>query len=385
MVDVDLFAGAGGLALGMQVAGFDRIKVYEKDPTACETLRHNNESKGATLNAEIVEGDVREVDWHGFRGSVRLLAAGAPCQPFSLGGKHRAQDDERNLFPEVLRAARALHPKAILIENVQGLLRTEFQDFFEYLLRQLEIPALAQTKTESWQDHNARIRRHQCSTSYAPEYQVTWRLLEAADFGVPQIRKRMFIVATRMGLPIYRFPGATHSREALLRARAQGTYWAAHGIRKPREFSRPTKLEKANTLLPWVTVRDALAGLPTAAFDEETSSMNHWTIPGAREYPGHSGSALDWPSKTIKAGVHGVPGGENTVVRDDGGIRYYTLREAARIQTFPDEHFFKGARIHVTRQLGNAVPCLLAAKVARPLFSLLEQCQREAGAAYASV
>ena len=113
--------------------------------------------------------------------------------------------------------------------------------------------------------------------------------------------------------------------------------------------------------------------------------MNHWIIPGAREYLGHSGSTLDWPSKTIKAGVHGVPGGENTILDNDGVFRYYTLREAARIQTFPDQHFFKGARIHVTRQLGNAVPCLLAAKVATPLLSLVAQSQREPGAAYASV
>jgi DNA (cytosine-5)-methyltransferase 1 len=385
MIDLDLFGGAGGLALGMRAAGFSPIQVYEKDPTACETLRYNSETNPATLPVNVIEGDVREVDWKRFTGSVRLLAAGAPCQPFSLGGKHRAQDDDRNLFPEVLRAVRSLHPKAILIENVQGLLRKEFQHFFEYLLRQLECPGLVQTKTESWREHDARIRRHQCSTGYVPEYHVSWRLLEAADFGVPQIRKRMFIVATAMGLPVYRFPSITHSREALVKAQAQGAYWATHGIKKPRQLSVPTKLEKGSALLPWVTVRDALVGLPMAVSDEEDAWMNHWIIPGAREYPGHSGSSLDWPSKTIKAGVHGVPGGENTVVDDDGRFRYYTLREAARIQTFPDQHYFKGARIHITRQLGNAVPCLLATKVAVPLFHFLAQSQRETGAAYASV
>jgi DNA (cytosine-5)-methyltransferase 1 len=120
-----------------------------------------------------------------------------------------------------------------------------------------------------------------------------------------------------------------------------------------------------------MTVRDALSNLPKPEGKSEDASMNHWIIPGARAYPGHEGSTLDWPSKTIKAGVHGVPGGENTIVMDDGTVRYYTLREAARIQTFPDQHHFAGARIHVTRQLGNAVPCLLATKVAEPLFELL--------------
>ena len=94
---------------------------------------------------------------------------------------------------------------------------------------------------------------------------------------------------------------------------------------------------------------------------------NHWMIPGARSYTGHTGSQLDWPSKTLKAGVHGVPGGENTLLCDDGSLRYYTLREMARIQTFPDCHYFTGARSSVTRQIGNAVPCDLAAAIASPL------------------
>ena len=122
--------------------------------------------------------------------------------------------------------------------------------------------------------------------------------------------------------------------------------------------------------LPWLTVRDALSDLPSPSRTEETAAMNHWIIPGARSYAGHTGSSLDWPSKTLKAGVHGVPGGENTL-RDDGRFRYYTLREAARLQTFPDAHIFQGARLHVTRQIGNAVPSRLAAAVASPLRKLI--------------
>jgi DNA (cytosine-5)-methyltransferase 1 len=99
--------------------------------------------------------------------------------------------------------------------------------------------------------------------------------------------------------------------------------------------------------------------------------MNHWLIPGARTYAGHSGSAMDNPAKTVKAGVHGVPGGENAVVEDDGKVRYFTFRELARLQSFPDKHFFGGARIHVTRQIGNAVPPGLARAVAQPLYQLL--------------
>lgn len=369
-IDIDLFAGAGGLALGLKAAGFSPVHLYEKDDHACETLEHNVGSKG-TLEAVIHPGRVEDVPWTGTPSNVRLLAAGAPCQPFSLGGKHLAQEDGRNLFPEVLRAVRALRPQAVLIENVRGLLREEFQPFFEYLLRCLEFPSLARREHESWEDHNRRIRQHQCSSNYAPEYIVTWRHLEAADFGVPQARKRIFIVATRTDFPMYRFPSPQHSKQALLRAQCDGLYWERHKIKKRKPVTAIAKPE--NSTVPWVTVRDALVSLPAPETNEEKAWMNHWLIPGARAYAGHGGSSLDWPSKTIKAGVHGVPGGENTVVLDDGSVRYYTLREAARIQTFPDEHLFKGARIHVTRQLGNAVPCRLAEQVARPLFAILRQ------------
>jgi DNA (cytosine-5)-methyltransferase 1 len=122
--------------------------------------------------------------------------------------------------------------------------------------------------------------------------------------------------------------------------------------------------------MPWITVRQALKGLPKPTNNESDAWMNHWIIDGARTYGGHSGSSLDWPSKTIKAGVHGVPGGENTLIDSTGRFRYYTLREAARLQTFPDNHFFSGARIHVTRQIGNAVPCALATILGQALHPL---------------
>jgi DNA (cytosine-5)-methyltransferase 1 len=370
LVDIDLFAGAGGLALGLKAAGFSPVHLYEKDDHACETLKHNAGRSG-TLDAIIHPGKIEDVLWTEASGDVRLLAAGAPCQPFSLGGKHRAQEDGRNLFPEVLRAIRALRPQAVLIENVRGLLREEFQPFFEYILRWLEFPSLTLRKDESWKDHNRRIRRHQCSSNYAPEYIVTWRLLEAADFGVPQVRRRIFVVATRSDLPIYRFPLPSHSKQALLRAQCDGDYWERHGLKKRKPVTAIAKPESAAD--PWVTVRDGLLSLPAPVAEEAKAEMNHWLIPGARTYAGHGGSSLDWPSKTIKAGVHGVPGGENTIVLDNGSVRYYTLREAARIQTFPNQHLFKGARIHVTRQLGNAVPCRLAEQVAKPLFTILRQ------------
>ena len=160
-------------------------------------------------------------------------------------------------------------------------------------------------------------------------------MLDAADFGVAQRRLRVFIVAVRQDFPDSMFPKPTHSRLGLLRAKQTGEYWDRWKISKRQREQLLGELpwDEGDQLLPWRTVRDALSGLPNPSLSEAGAWMNHWSIPGARSYPGHSGSVLDWPSKTIKAGVHGVPGGENTV-SDNGKLRYYTLREAARIQTF---------------------------------------------------
>jgi len=374
MADVNMFAGAGGMAIGLGKAGFSPLQLYEIDPYSCETLRHNSLSATPTLACTVHNLNVAEMDWRHVRHSVRLLVAGTPCQPFSLGGKHKAQHDGRNLFPEVFRAIRDLRPAAVLLENVRGLLRSTFRSYFEYILRQLECPSTKPRAKELWQSHDQRIRRHQCSVNYSPEYQVAWRLLDAADFGIPQNRQRVFIVATRSDLPVYTFPLATHSREALLTAQSSGEYWERRGLPIPSSLPRNgASREPAQGLRPWLTVRDALKTLPEPAEKEAISFNNHWVIPGARTYSGHKGSILDWPSKTVKAGVHGVPGGENTLIGDDGRVRYYTLRETARLQTFPNNHIFVGARMHITRQIGNAVPCRVAEIVARPLFELLKK------------
>ena len=304
---------------------------------------------------------------------VRLLAAGVPCQPFSLGGKHLADKDPRNLFPEFLIAVRQLNPQAVFIENVRGLLRPSFDPYLTYLLRQLEFPSLEPDDEEPWQDHNERLRRHLSSPGVNVQYRVRKQLVNAADYGVPQLRSRAFIVAVPSDIPTeYTFPTPTHSREALQRVQQNGKYWQRHNMPSPTSTPQGESAESdCDTQLPWVTVRDCISDLPKPALQAADANMNHWCIPGAREYRGHTGSSLDWPAKTIKAGVHGVPGGENTVVNGSGDLRYLTLRETARIQTFPDGHLFHGARIHVTRQIGNAVPTSLAYALSRPLYELL--------------
>jgi len=374
VVDMNLFAGAGGLAVGLVSAGFGPLEMYEVRQATCDTLRHNTgPGDKQTIVGVVHKADVTTVDWRKLRKPVRLLAGGAPCQPFSLAGKKLAEDDGRNLFPEFLRAVRLLRPSAVLLENVQGLLREAVWPYFTYILEQLETPSLAPRRSETWRDHRRRLQQHRKSLRYRPDYLVQWRLVDAADYGVPQNRKRVVIVATQHELGHYRFAEPTHSRKALLSAQSRRDYWDERDVPGPSEL--PTD-PGTDGLLPWVTVRDALRGLGDPSQSEDRAEANHWVIPGARSYPGHSGSTMDWPAKTIKAGVNGVAGGENTILTDDGNLRYMTLREAARLQSFPDTHYFLGPRSEVTRQIGNAVPPKLATALAKPLVALLEQAER---------
>lgn len=371
--DIEIFAGAGGMTLGLETAGFHFTHVFEIDPHTCQTLEANRSIGTGLFRGEVWQQDVSKVDWHGFHVPIRLLAGGAPCQPFSLAGRHLADRDERNMFPEVLQAVRCLRPQAVLLENVQGLARPSFRPYLDYIVRQLEWPSVAPNRDEEWQDHNQRISQHEKATTDEPDYLVDWASLEAADFGVAQRRKRVFIVATKAGLSErFNFPEPTHRREALILAQANGDYWndrslpvpepSAHGIDEGR-------FEEFSVADPWQTVRDQISDLPPPASCESRSDDNHWLIPSAKVYRGHSGSRLDWPSKTIKAGVHGVPGGENIVLLDDGTYRYFTLRETARLQGFPDDFVFCGARLHITRQIGNAVPVGLAEAIGHQLWS----------------
>jgi DNA (cytosine-5)-methyltransferase 1 len=147
-----------------------------------------------------------------------------------------------------------------------------------------------------------------------------------------------------------------------------GDYWDRHQVPRGKRqvSSRATKLVSQLDLIPnalaWRTVRDAIADLPNPELEIEDSALllNHRFQPGARSYHGHTGSHLDEPAKTLKAGVHGVPGGENMLLRPDGDVRYFTVRESARLQTFPDDFLFHGSWTETMRQLGNAVPVQLA-------------------------
>lgn len=373
MKAVEIFAGAGGLALGAAQAGFEHLAVVEMDNFACQTIK-KNQSNGnlLTKNWPLHQGDVRDFDYSIFRDGVHLLSAGLPCQPFSFGGKAMAHRDRRDMFGEVIRAARELRPKAILIENVKGLLRTRFQDYFDYLLLALASPGLARSNCQTWREHLLNLRYRRIEEEL--KYDVHVHLVNAADYGVPQWRDRVLIVAFRSDLRVeWRSPEPSHSLDALLWSQFKtADYWRNYGIKSyklglpsGRLARRAVMVRGLNSLedgkMPWKTVRDAIGDLPIPTHSEHRPCIsNHVLNPGARPYLGHNGSVMDEPAKTLKAGSHGVPGGENSLALGSGRLRYFTVRECARLQTFPDDYVIEGPWTRSMRQIGNAVPVQLA-------------------------
>ncbi|MFF1792991.1 DNA cytosine methyltransferase [Kitasatospora sp. NPDC058263] len=423
---MELFAGGGGLVQASTKAGFRHLLLNEFAPRACETLAANGfarHEEGARPRVPepgepvpLVAGDVRklEMEYLAERG-VDLLAGGPPCQPFSLGGVARGDEDQRNMFPEMFRAVREIRPKAVICENVVGLLRPSFSPYFEYIQRELTLPFVERPEGVTWQAHDNSLRERIESgdTDPAKRYDILRMRVNAADYGVPQIRQRVILVAFRgdLGVDMAAFEKSvqpTHSKELLIQSLRDGSYWAGHvGVDGK---VRDRVLERYADELPfdepvasgggsrsrWLTLRDAIRGLPEIDLNkldkrtEQEGWPDHVGWPGARIYTGHTPNELDQPAKTVKAGVHGVPGGESVMLLDKweadplapGGRRYLhrymTVREAARVMTFDDTWKLCGPRGERMRQLGNAVPVRLGQVFAQAVSRALDEAESRA-------
>jgi DNA (cytosine-5)-methyltransferase 1 len=380
---IELFCGTGGLALGLNRAGFKHDALIEWDKNSCNNVARNIANGFSGIEDwNIIQADVRSIDYSKFGTNVTLVSGGPPCQPFSLGGKHKAYNDTRDMWPEAVRAVRELRPQAFIFENVKGLLRRSFATYYNYIMLQLNHPDITAKDGMSWTEHLSLLERYHTSKhADGLGYNVVSRLVNAADYGVPQNRQRVVIVGFRNDLDVsWSFPETTHSREELMYAQfGDGLYWEKHKIPKSKRPPAPSKKlvtaikfkESEHNKKRWNTVRDAIGDLPDPKSNIAKQINNHEYRSGAKPYTGHTGSVLDAPSKTIKAGAHGVPGGENTVILDDGSVRYYTVRESARIQTFPDDYCFTGSWTESMRQIGNAVPVRLAEIVGNSVLSEL--------------
>lgn len=373
MLSAELFSGCGGLALGMSRAGFRHALMAEYDFDAVATALHNRaRSVEHVAHWPVEQTDVRDIDWEPLRGQLAVVSGGPPCQPFGIGGKKMGPDDSRDMWPEAVRAIREAAPDGFLFENVRNLAGPRFRGYLEWVLQHLSRPSSVRFRGEAHEEHLERLL-----ATPDVEYHVAWQVVNAADYGAPQIRHRVLIFGARAGIGIKPVPmPATHSRDRLLWDQfVTGEYWERHRLRRrvaplnSRDARRVLELKSSMIApdgLPWVTARDAIAGL-----GEPDGQRNHVAQPGARVYPGHTGSPLDLPAKALKAGDHGVPGGENMMVRDDGSVRYFTTREAARLVGMPDDYLFPRSWSESMRQLGNAVPAQLGEAAGRWLKDMI--------------
>ncbi|WP_158817880.1 DNA cytosine methyltransferase [Methylocapsa sp. S129] len=382
MRSVELFAGCGGLALGIARAGFAHDIIVERDSDSVTTLRENKMRQIAHVRDwPIAQCDTRELDFRKL-GNIDLLSGGPPCQPFSIGGLHLGPRDPRNMWPEAIRAVREIRPKAFILENVRGLFRPAFAGYLAYITLQLTYPDAKLRDGESWKSHLTRLRQHaESRAGQDAAYRVISRAINAADYGAPQKRHRAIFIgmATQYG-DDWSFPAATHSQEALAWSKhVARDYWKRHHVRR---MSGPASVSEGQALKrvvarnkkpdehPWLTVRDAISDLPTPTKTEKVAG--HWQHPGARAYDNHTGSHHDEPAKALKAGDHGVPGGENMLADRQNRVRYFTIREMARLQQFPDDFIISGSWKAATRQLGNALPTSVGQHIGGAVMKLVQ-------------
>lgn len=319
---VDLFAGAGGLSLGLKMAGWQTKVASDYDAQACETYRRNFQG------VEVVQGDVQKIDWTPLRNKIDLVAGGPPCQPFSVAGNQRAAADARDMLPEFVRAVDEIQPAVFLMENVAGLVASRHLDYFTQKIQLLEQLG----------------------------YEVDFKVLNAAHYGVAQERKRVIVIGSKRLKPV--FPRATHgtalrafisAQEALAEAPhdepnlAIVTY-AKSPVLRPSPWAgmlvngggRPINLGE-----PSQTIPASAGGNRTHIVDE-------------------AGILLDYHAHLIAGG-----GPRKGLVQ---GVRRLTIRESASLQSFPNSFAFSGPRSAQYRQIGNAVPPLLGRAIGKALI-----------------
>ncbi|KAF0209329.1 MAG: Cytosine-specific [Actinobacteria bacterium] len=326
MRSIDLFCGAGGLTLGLRQAGWETAAAVEYDVSACTTYRHN------FPEVDLMHGDVRAVDFAQFRGAVDLVAGGPPCQPFSVAGNQRAHDDPRDCIPEFVRAVREIQPPAFLMENVAGLASRRHHSYLRFVLEQL----------------------------HALGYSVVERVVDAADYGVPQHRKRLIVVGLRSGT--FAFPEPTHGPGRQYPHMTAGQ--ALHGT--PDDEPNRAKVTFAK--------KPVLRKSPFAGM-----LVNGGGRPINLAEPSQTIPASAGGNRTHIVDADGVLVDYHGYVQDGGtpacgvveGVRRLTVRESARLQSFPDDFEFLGPQSARYRQVGNAVPPLLGRVMGQELQSQL--------------
>jgi DNA (cytosine-5)-methyltransferase 1 len=307
LTSLEICTGAGGQALGLEQAGFEHAAVVEYDKHACATLRVNR-PYWDTLREDITQWRATR-----YRGKVDLFAGGVPCPPFSKAGKQLGSGDERDLFPDALRLIRECQPRAIMLENVRGLLDAIFDDYRASLDAQLAEEG----------------------------YETFWKLLSASDYGVPQLRPRTILVALRPeAARCWKWPASAPGSAPTV-GEALEDMMAAHGWRGARSWATA-----ASRIAPTLVGGSTKHGGPDLG---PTRSRRQW-------------EAL---------GVNGKVLANEPPPSDFDGMPSLTVEMAAAIQGFPPEWKFMGKKTHAYRQIGNAFPPPVAKAVGRSIVRAL--------------
>jgi DNA (cytosine-5)-methyltransferase 1 len=323
---IDLFAGAGGLSLGLKNAGWEVVAAMEVDKYAVAT--HHANFPGT----KSMRCDVRDVDWSKFRG-IDLMAGGPPCQPFSVSGKQLGHADRRDMVPEFIRIVSQVRPAAFIMENVKGLALAKFKEYLDSAINALK--ALC--------------------------YNVNHTVLNAADHGVPQFRERLFIVGSLEGEFV--FPEPTHGPGR------------THPWRTVADAISDAPVDAPNTAKVVYCKNPILRKSPNAGMLVNgkgrplNMAMPSLTIPASAG--GNRTHIIDRDEVLLEYHAFLMNGGSSRTGIVEG-CRRLTLRECARIQGFPDSFGFLGPKSNQFSQVGNAVPPLLAEVICRSVRKQLE-------------
>ncbi|MBK3627032.1 DNA (cytosine-5-)-methyltransferase [Streptomyces sp. MBT49] len=377
---IEICAGAGGQAIGLHQAGFGHLALVEIDPHAVETLKLNIDDHEVWSwereNCDVLSADVK--DFEPFRdlvkgaellrqGDLDLLAGGVPCPPFSHAGKQLGRDDERDLFPRMLELVEILNPRAVMIENVRGIMDPKFSDYRDYITARLE-------------GGTYRAADGELVTDMGLGYTVCqWGILEASDFGVPQLRPRAILVALRDDVIKdlkYEWPTPTHEDPVSVAQALEPSMRERYGRYADGEHSQLAQ-ERFDRWLQKASDRDA-----ELRSQGRGGGIAPTLVGGSKK---HGGADLG-PSRAKAAwkqlGVSGL-GVANDIDKcaekksegrdlfgPDGPM--LTVRQAAIIQGFPDEWDFSGGKTAQYRQIGNAFPPPVARAVGKSIMDVLK-------------
>lgn len=305
---IEICAGAGGQALGLEMAGFKHIALVEYEKKYCETLKKNRPEWN------IICEDVKNFSGKPYRNKIDLLAGGVPCPPFSVAGKQLGSDDERDLFPEALRLIEEINPKAVMLENVRGFLDPTFKDYRESILKRIDELG----------------------------YNVQIKLLNASDYGVPQLRPRIVIVGIRKDV--------------------QGKF----------SYPLPTS-EKVKTV--GETLLDLMKKNHWQNANEwakQASTIAPTIVGGSKKHGGPDLGPIRARKAWAQLGVDGKGIANEAPEKDFEGMPRLTPRMIARIQGFPDTWNFGDKKTAACRMIGNAFPPPVAKAVGEEIRKVLE-------------